>query len=581
MIEKEKKSVLLFFAILLIILGTLTLIYPIFANYLANRERSTASINYHQALEQLTKDELGHKLEQAKRYNELIYKEQQGDLVDFDEIEYQTLINTAGVMGTLDIPALAIETMPFYHGTDFLTLNRGLGHYEASSIPVGGENTRSIITGHSGIQNQVLFTDIIHLQIGDLFFLTILGERLAYQIESFEEVLPTEVNKAKIIPGKDMVTLLTCTPPGINTYRLLVNGVRIPYNEAVNRQVEKRNFWSYQTIVLGSFSVCFTLALLLIVRFRYLVKRFRSEDPFVKEKARKKLLRLYFLTKGLFITLVFSMVALLSVGIYGYTQIQKQQEMAIIDIGQNTELSTFNLPKISKANYSEIDIASVNLSNFSKAKINYQQSINDWSIGKIMIPEVAIDLPILAGMNNDNLMNGVATYTQSQQLGKGNYVLLSHNVFEQNVLLHQIAQLRLNAKIYATDFNELFIYEVSYNDVVVDTEIELLEIKKEAPQTMITLVRCEGDIGTRFRRVVQGNLSSVKSLSTLSATELAQLGLEKKRTDIDGTILADSPVHPINSWSMSVASKIVAEPLQTLIPIVFFLLVPILLFHIV
>lgn len=263
------------------------------------------------------------------------------------------------------------------------------------------------------------------------------------------------------------------------------------------------------------------------------------------------------------------MVALLSVGIYGYTQIQKQQEMESIDIGQNTDLSTFNLPKIAAANYSEIDIASVNLSNFSKAKINYQQSINDWGIGKIMIPEVAIDLPILAGMNNDNLMNGVATYTQNQQLGKGNYVLLSHNVFEQNVLLHQIAQLRLNAKIYATDFNELFVYEVSYNDVVVDTEIELLEIKKEAPQAMITLVRCEGDIGTRFRRVVQGNLSSVKSLSTLSATELAQLGLEKNRTNIDGTILADSPVHPINSWSMSVASKIVAEPLQTLIPIVF------------
>lgn len=98
-------------------------------------------------------------------------------------------------MGTIDIPAIDIKEMPFYHGTSYKTLDKGLGHFEPTSIPIGGKNTRSVITGHSGVKNQVLFTDVRNLTEGDLFFINILGKRLAYQIDSFEEILPNEVEK--------------------------------------------------------------------------------------------------------------------------------------------------------------------------------------------------------------------------------------------------------------------------------------------------------------------------------------------------------------------------------------------------
>ncbi|MBO1299614.1 MULTISPECIES: class C sortase [unclassified Enterococcus] len=579
--EKKKISVAFILAIVLIVGGTLTLLYPIVGNYLANRERSSATIGYDHALEKLTEKDIENEFERAKVYNERLFQQQQGKAVNLNELDYKTLVNSAGVMGTLDIPSLDIEKMPFYHGTDYLTLDRGLGHFEKSSISIGGENTRSVITGHSGVQNQVLFTDIINLRVGDLFFINVLGKRLAYQIESFEEVLPTEVDKVKIQPGKDMVTLLTCTPPGVNTYRLLVNGVRVPYEEALNKPVVKRNFWSYQNVVLGSLSLCFLIFACLVLRYRYLVKRFRSDNPEKVETARKKLRRLYLLTKGFFVTLVLAMTVLLGVAIYGYTQIQRQQEIGTINIGENSELADYNLKKISEASYTEEDIASVNLGNYSNAKINFQQTVNDWGIGKLMIPNVQIDLPILAGMNNENLMNGVATYTKKQQLGMDNYVLLAHNIFDQDVLLNRISQLNMKDKIYATDFKDLYIYEVSYNEVVEDTQVELLELKKAGSKAMITLVRCEGDIGTRYRRVVQGKLVSVRGINEMDETELDEIGFEKNSETIDGTIVKNSPIEPFNATSMIVASRVVSDPLQTLIPIVFFLLVPVILFNIV
>ncbi|WP_416274825.1 sortase [Lactococcus petauri] len=146
-------------------------------------------------------------------------------------------------------------------------------------MPIGGKNTRAVLSGHSGLENQVLFTDIKNLKEGDIFFINILGKKLAYEIDSFQEVLPSEVDKVKIIPGEDRVTLLTCTPPGINTYRLLVNGKRIPYKKAISKKTSKRNIWTYQTVVLGSLGLCFLLFILLFLLYRIFLKQSRKKDP--------------------------------------------------------------------------------------------------------------------------------------------------------------------------------------------------------------------------------------------------------------------------------------------------------------
>ncbi|SKA14619.1 sortase A, partial [Pilibacter termitis] len=273
--NKGKRSPLLISAILLIVFGMIVLLYPIVGNILANLERSEARTSYDTTMKKMSQEKKGEAWELAEEYNNYIFSKQEGTTTS--EVEYKKVLDLGdtknNVMGTIDIPAIDIVQLPFYHGTDMKTLDKGLGHFQPSSVPVGGVNTRSVITGHSGVKNQVLFTDIRNLKEGDLFFINVLGKRLAYEIDSFEEILPSEVEKVKITPGRDVVTLLTCTPPGINTYRLIVNGHRIPYAKAEKMPINKRNFWSYQSIVLSSLLFCFVVFMILYLLHRYFMKK--------------------------------------------------------------------------------------------------------------------------------------------------------------------------------------------------------------------------------------------------------------------------------------------------------------------
>ena len=122
--------------------------------------------------------------------------------------------------------------MPIYHGTDAEVLDRGVGHLLGSSLPVGGENTHTILSGHSGMASQKMFTDLEQLTRGDVFYLNVLNETLAYQVTEINTVFPYETDLLGIVPGEDLCTLVTCTPYGVNTHRLLVRGSRIPYEEA-------------------------------------------------------------------------------------------------------------------------------------------------------------------------------------------------------------------------------------------------------------------------------------------------------------------------------------------------------------
>lgn len=574
--KKKSHSLLMKFAILMIFSGIAILLYPIVGNYLANRERSQASTAYDNALEKMSKKEREEQYKLAKEYNKYIFGKQQGKEVE--PILYESVLkNKSKVMGTIDIPAIDIEKMPFFHGTSFKTLDKGLGHLKESSVPIGGKDSRAVITGHSGVKNQVLFTDIRNLTEGDLFFINILGKRLAYQIDSFEEILPSEAEKVKIVPGKDQVTLLTCTPPGINTYRLLVTGHRIPYKDAMKKKIKKRNLWSYQTIVLGTIGINLLLFLILVAIYRHQVKRFRSDNPKVVEKARKRLRLLFRVTKGYFVLLFVIMSAVLSVAIYGYAHMQQETTVSAVDIGRDESLSDYNLNKISKANYEEKQIASVSVADYAHAKAVTKDTINNWGIGKLVIPEAQINLPILAGLANENLLTGVATYKLDQQLGKNNYVLLAHNIYDQDLLLHRIEKLKNGDMIYATDYRDIYIYEVNLNKVVRDIEVSYIE-KSNEQEAKITLVRCEGNIGTIYRRVVQGKLTGVQPLDDSSENQMKQMDLKKSEKKSNGVVVKKEPVTEFDSFSMAVAARFVADPLQTIIPMFLFFLLPILFF---
>ncbi|WP_270744813.1 class C sortase [Lactococcus petauri] len=576
--KRRRVSPLLVFAFLLIFIGIGILIYPIIGNYMANQQRSVATNSYNDSLKKMSQKERDEQWALAEKYNQYIFDRQEGKVGH--PVDYSKVISNGNppVMGTIDIPAINVNHLPFYHGTSYGTLDKGVGHFESSSVPIGGKNTRAVLSGHSGLENQVLFTDIKNLKEGDIFFINILGKKLAYEIDSFQEVLPSEVDKVKIIPGEDRVTLLTCTPPGINTYRLLVNGKRIPYKEAISMKTSKRNIWTYQTVVLGSLGLCFLLFILLFLLYRIFLKKSRKKDPEISARALTRIRRLIMVTRGMFVVMLVIMISILGFAIYGYFRMQTQSSLPNINVGKQHELSAYNPDKILKADYDESKIASVNVTNFAESRKNLQQTVNDNGIGKLYIPKEEVNLPILAGISQTNLMTGASTYRQGQKLGKGNYVLLAHNIYNVNtnknvdVLFNRISNLVKGDKIYATDFQNVYEYQVIKNEVIKDTQVDVVNSDVKGTP-ILTLIRCEGNVGTIYRRLVQGRLTKTSPLNDNSSKTM---NLSMNGNVSGDNLIKTSPISPFEQLSMDLAAHIISDPMQVMIPFFLLLVLPIL-----
>jgi sortase A len=530
-------------------------------------------------MEDLSEERRLYYLALAKEYNDFMFNWQQGQ--PHESISYEEVGRQIGrTLGTLDVPALNIRNMPFYHGTSYQTLMRGLGHFEQSSIPIGGINTRGVITGHSGIHNQLLFTEIKRLQVGDVFFVNILGERLAYEIQSFNTVLPTDVDQVMIRPGYDMVTLLTCTPPGINTYRLLVNGFRIPYEEAIAREVIVRNWWSYQVVVIGSLIIGAIFFIICFFRYRYLKKMIAGDELRKVARGTKKLKNFLRGIKIIFTLLLIGAILILGAAAYGFFRMQEEVVIGTMTI--TGEIANENRQRIISANYDEGQIASVTAATYAEAMAMTWETVNDWAIGVILLPDVNIDLPILAGIANTNLVTGGSTYRINQQLGQCNYVLLAHSVYGNSTVLFQpLANSQIGDRIYATDFQNVYIYEVTFNEVVLDTRVEFLEElgvgdgDRDGETPIITLMRCEGGIGTVHRRMVQGELVSVEPLN-YQTMEMFDIVKVEATPGQRIPILADDPVTEFERFTVDFAARIISDPVQVALPLFLWLLFPIL-----
>ena len=230
------------FRVIGLIIALSVLLYPTVSNYLYEKNGARVISSYDENAVQLSESEKQVMLEAARQYNQELL----GNIELLDpfspikkevDARYQSLLNTndAGMMGYIRIPKIKVE-LPVYHGTEETVLQSGVGHFEGTSLPVGGESTHTVLTGHRGLPSKLLFTDMDELTEGDIFYIKILGETLAYQIDQILTVEPEDTKALTIVPGMDYATLVTCTPYAVNTHRLLVRGVRIPYEEAV-RQV--------------------------------------------------------------------------------------------------------------------------------------------------------------------------------------------------------------------------------------------------------------------------------------------------------------------------------------------------------
>ena len=235
----KKKVLTICIAAVAFLLALGIMLYPLISTAYNERHQSKIHTQYQQVVEQADNSEKEQAREMAAAYNKTIQPGTQlADAFSNDALigaaeNYGELLNLAGdgIMGYVNIPAIAVY-LPIYHGTEDATLEIGIGHLLGSSLPVGGESTHTILTAHSGMASSKMFTDLPQLRTGDVFYLEVLGETLAYQVDQIKTVLPHDTTYLGIEPGADYCTLVTCTPYAVNTHRLLVRGTRIPFEKA-------------------------------------------------------------------------------------------------------------------------------------------------------------------------------------------------------------------------------------------------------------------------------------------------------------------------------------------------------------
>lgn len=215
--------------IVVLIVGLSLLLYPSVSDYWNSFHSSKAISSYAETVANLDKEQYEDMWSAAQAYNQtLAARSTNFALTDEQKEEYENLLDVSGVgiMGYIEIPELGV-TLPIYHGTEEAVLQIAAGHLEWSSLPVGGAGSHCVISGHRGLPSAKLFTDLDKLQEGDTFMLRVLDEVLTYEVDKISIVEPSQVSDLQIVAGKDLCTLVTCTPYGINTHRLLVRGHRI------------------------------------------------------------------------------------------------------------------------------------------------------------------------------------------------------------------------------------------------------------------------------------------------------------------------------------------------------------------
>ena len=229
-------------------LGLFILSYPFISQYWNSKVQSYVVEEYKNNIEKIEKEDYTNIFKKAEKYNKKLFK------LDYPFVEYNKLsnynnilnINNNGMIGYIKIDKLKLE-LPIYHGTTPSVLNVAVGHLEGSSFPIGGASTHSVLAAHRGLPNKELFTNITKLELGDTFTITVLDRVLTYRIDNIVIVKPTDISKLQIIKDKEYVTLITCTPYGLNFHRLLVRGERIEVTSKKNivitsdaSQIDKR-----------------------------------------------------------------------------------------------------------------------------------------------------------------------------------------------------------------------------------------------------------------------------------------------------------------------------------------------------
>ncbi len=228
---KQKKNTTIMYIVLVLIMlvGIGLMLYPTIANWYNETHATKAIATYQNTLSDMSKEQTHEMFIKAQEYNEsLLKKVDRFSMSNSELAQYNSILDVTdtGIMAYIEIPKITVA-MPIYHGTEETTLSVAIGHLEGTSLPVGGAGTHTALSGHRGLPSAKLFTNLDQLEIGDQFFIHVLDQTHTYQIDQIETVLPYDYDLLRIDPDNDYCTLITCTPYGVNSHRLLVRGVRI------------------------------------------------------------------------------------------------------------------------------------------------------------------------------------------------------------------------------------------------------------------------------------------------------------------------------------------------------------------
>ena len=268
----KKKHISTIIIALIFLAGLGFLLYPTVSNLWNRAHQSRAIATYTKQVEKLDDSQNKEMLKAARKYNKsLLKKSDHWKLSKKGKKKYESLLNVSGtgIMGYIEVPKIDCS-LPIYHGTDEGALQIAIGHLEGSSLPVGGKSTHCVLSGHRGLPSARLFTDLDQLEEGDVFVLNVLGRKLAYEVDQIKVVLPDEMSDLEIVQGKDLCTLVTCTPYGINTHRLLVRGHRTKYIEEtvvrVQKEAEKKETGIW--LLAGGGAVFLIIIIIVVVKRR-------------------------------------------------------------------------------------------------------------------------------------------------------------------------------------------------------------------------------------------------------------------------------------------------------------------------
>ena len=274
----KRKHISTIFIILIFLVGLGFISYPTVSNLWNQAHQSRAIATYSKQVEKLDDSENKKMLKAARKYNKsLLKKSDHWKLSKKDKKKYESLLDVSGtgIMGYIEVPKIDCS-LPIYHGTDEGALQIAIGHLEGSSLPVGGKSTHCVLSGHRGLPSARLFTDLDQMEEGDIFILNILGRKFAYEVDQIKVVLPEEMSDLEIEEGKDLCTLVTCTPYGINTHRLLVRGHRTEYVEKKVEE-EKKEVQTKKTdirlMIAGGAGVLILLIIIIVIVIKRRRKR--------------------------------------------------------------------------------------------------------------------------------------------------------------------------------------------------------------------------------------------------------------------------------------------------------------------